>query len=125
MTVIVKLTGKRADLLADAAITNMAKIKDKIKRITVENGLEFAAHEAITEALAADIYFAHPYASWVRGINENTIGLIRQYFPKGTDLNEVTDEQVQFVMDRLCKSSDDLGHVAGVFKGDIVSIVSG
>jgi IS30 family transposase len=100
-TVIVKLTGKRADLLADAAITSMAKIKDKVKTITLDNGLEFAAHEAITEGLDADIYFAHPYASWERGINENTNGLIRQYFPKGTDFNEVTDEQVQFVMDRL------------------------
>ncbi len=69
--------------------------------ITVETGLEFAAHEAITEALAADIYYAHPYASWERGINENTNGLIRQYFPKGAVFNVVTDEQVQFVMDRL------------------------
>jgi IS30 family transposase len=48
-----------------------------------------------------EIYFAHPYSSWERGINENTNGLIRQYFPKGTDFTLVTDEQVQYVMDQL------------------------
>ena len=45
--------------------------------------------------------FTHPYAAWERGSNENTNGLIRQYFPKMTEFNEVTDEQLQFVMDRL------------------------
>ncbi len=79
----------------------MAHLKGKIKTITFDNGLEFAGHEVIAKGLSADIYFAHPYASWERGINENTNGLIRQYFPKGTDFNKVTDEQVRFVMDRL------------------------
>ncbi|MCU7914076.1 MAG: IS30 family transposase, partial [Candidatus Thiodiazotropha sp. (ex Lucinoma aequizonata)] len=49
----------------------------------------------------ADIYFAHPYCSWERGINENSNGLIRQYFPKRTDFNKVSDEQIEQVMDRL------------------------
>lgn len=100
-TVIVRLTGKRADLLADAAVIHLKHIKDKVKTITFDNGLEFAKHEDIAKGLETDIYFAHPYASWERGINENTNGLIRQYFPKGTNFNKVTDEQVQFVMDRL------------------------
>ena len=100
-TVIVRLTGKRADLLAAAAIEHLASLKARIKTITLDNGLEFSGHEDIAKGLEADIYFAHPYASWERGINENTNGLIRQYFPKGTDLSKVTDEQVQFVMDRL------------------------
>lgn len=100
-TVIVRLTGKRADLLADAAVAHMAHLKDKVKTITFDNGLEFAKHEEIAKGLEAEVYFAHPYASWERGINENTNGLIRQYFPKGTDFSKVTDEQVQFVMDRL------------------------
>ena len=100
-TVIVRLTGKKADLLADAAVAHMAHLTDKVKTITFDNGLEFAGHEEIAKGLETDIYFAHPYASWERAINENTNGLIRQYFPKGTDLSKVTDEQVQFVMDRL------------------------
>ena len=51
--------------------------------------------------MESDIYFAHPYASWERGINENTNGLIRQYSRKDTNFNGVTDDEVQFVMDRL------------------------
>ena len=100
-TVIVRLTGKRSDLLAQAAINGMRHLKHNVKTITLDNGLEFAGHEEIAASLEADIYFAHPYASWERGINENTNGLIRQYFPKGTDFNEVTDEEISHVMDRL------------------------
>ncbi|GAB2901019.1 hypothetical protein GCM10027180_33900 [Microbulbifer echini] len=100
-TVIVRLTGKRSDLLAEAAVSNKVSFKDKIKTITFDNGLELAGHETIAEGLEADIYFAHPYSSWERGINENTNGLIRQYFPKDAGFNKVTDEQVQFTMDRL------------------------
>jgi transposase, IS30 family len=116
-TVIVRLTGKRADLLAEAAVKHMAELSSKVKTITFDNGLEFAAHTTIAKGLTADIYFAHPYASWERGINENTNGLIRQYFPKGTDFNQVTDSEVQWVMDRLnnrprktrgCRSPNEL-----------------
>ncbi|MBU2708434.1 IS30 family transposase [Zooshikella marina] len=100
-TVIRRLTGKRADLLAEEAVKAMAEMKEKVKTITFDNGLEFSAHELIGEGLEADIYFANPYASWERGTNENTNGLIRQYFPKDTDFNKVSDEDIQFVMDRL------------------------
>lgn len=100
-TVIVRLTGKRADLLTEAAVQGLQHLKDRVKTITLDNGLEFARHETIAEGLGADIYFAHPYASWERGINENTNGLIRQYFPKGTDFNQVTDAQIEHVMSRL------------------------
>jgi IS30 family transposase len=126
-TVIVRLTGKHADLLAEAAVIHMQDIKAKIKTITFDNGLEFSEHERISKGLEADIYFAHPYASWERGINENTNGLIRQYFPKGTDFNDVTDKQVEHVMDRLnnrprqtrgCQSPNEL------FKGLQVDLLA-
>lgn len=118
-TVIVRLTGKHADLLAEAAIRTLTPLADRIKTITLDNGLEFAEHERIAKALDADVYFAHPYASWERGINENTNGLIRQYFPKGTDFNEVSDDEIDWLMSRLndrprktrgCQSPNELFH---------------
>jgi IS30 family transposase len=116
-TVIVRLTGKHADLLARAAVKEMKHLQSKVKTITFDNGLEFAHHEEIGKGLNANIYFAHPYASWERGTNENTNGLIRQYFPKDTDFTQVTDDQVRWVMDRLndrprktrgCRSPNEL-----------------
>jgi IS30 family transposase len=76
-------------------------MSSKIHTITYDNGLEFAEHGRMAKALDADIYFAHPYSSWERGINENTNGLTRQYFPKGTDFNKITNSQIEFVMNRL------------------------
>jgi len=100
-TVITRLTGKRADLLARAAVKVMKPMKEQFHTLTLDNGLEFAQHEQIAKQLQVKIYFAHPYASWERGINENTNGLIRQYFPKGTDFNQVSDDDIAHVMERL------------------------
>jgi transposase, IS30 family len=55
----------------------------------------------ITLALDADGYFAHPYHSWERGLNENMNGLVRQYLPKGKSFDELTDQDVQHIMDKL------------------------
>ena len=99
-TIIVPLAGKNAEQLKEAVIEVLKPFKERVLTLTY-NGKEFAQHEQMAKALEADVYFAHPYASWERGINENTNGLIRQYFPKGTDLRNVTTEQAQWVMDRL------------------------
>ena len=64
-------------------------------------GRAFSDHAGIAQDLDAQIYFAHPYASWERGVNENTNGLIRQFFPKDQDLRGVTDQQFTTVMDTL------------------------
>ena len=69
--------------------------------MTFDNGKEFAGHEIMAEKLKMAVYFAHPYHSWERGLNENTNGLLRQYFPKGNYFEEVTEAQVQTVVDRL------------------------
>ena len=59
----------------------------QVHTLTYDNGKEFAYHMEIAKVLKADGYFAHPYHSWERGLNENTNGLIRQYLSKGTDFN--------------------------------------
>ena len=57
-------------------------VPDKVKTLTFDNGSEFIEHEKIVKSLNAKTFFAHPYSSWERGINENTNGLLRQFFPK-------------------------------------------
>ncbi len=79
----------------------LAPHKERVQTITYDNGLEFSAHELINEGLNCQSYFAKPYHSWERGLNENTNGLIRQYFPKGSDLRHVSQEELAFVMNRL------------------------
>ena len=75
--------------------------KDKCHTITFDNGKEFAEHEKMAAKLKADIYFANPYHSWKRGLNENSNGLLRQYFPKGMELTNITEEQVQEAVERI------------------------
>nr|VFJ98800.1 MAG: hypothetical protein BECKH772B_GA0070898_101437 [Candidatus Kentron sp. H] len=69
--------------------------------LTSDNGKEFARHQSIAQALNADFYFPHPHASWERGFDENTNGLIREYFPKGYDFTSITHQDFQTVMDKL------------------------
>ena len=74
---------------------------DRRHTLTLDNGKEFAEHEKITAELQTAIYFAHPYHSWERGLNENSNGLLRQYFPKGMELVNITDEQVLAAVEKL------------------------
>ena len=76
-------------------------VKDKVLTITSDNGIEFTRHERIALSLNADFFFADPYSSWQRGTVENTNGLVRQYIPKRSDFNIVSDQAVRLVADRL------------------------
>ncbi len=96
-----KLNGKNAKELAIEAINILKGIKDLIHTITGDNGKEFAMHETISKQLGVGFFFAHPYHSWERGANENTNGLIRQYVPKGTDFQDVTQEYLHYVQHKL------------------------
>ena len=69
--------------------------------ITLDNGSEFALHQEFAAALGADVYFAKPHSPWQRGLNENTNGLLRQYFPKGSCMRDLSPEAVQHAVDRL------------------------
>jgi len=92
---------KNANLVAQAVIDRLLPFTGRVFTITVDNGKEFAFHKTITEKLGATIYFAHPYRSWERGLNENTNGLIRQYFPKKHDFKTITKNDVVAVENRL------------------------
>src|SRR5205085_41507 len=93
------VTRNTAELVAHALTTQLAPLT--VKTITSDNGREFAHHQQIARGLAADFFFAHPYASWERGLNENTNGLVRQYFPKKSDFAPITNAQLDHVMQRL------------------------
>lgn len=84
-----------------AILGAMGEHRDKVLTTTYDNGKEFAFHKLIGEILGAEAYFAHPYHSWERGLNENTNGLLRQYFPKGTDFAKITTDQVAQVVSKL------------------------
>ncbi|MBL0010849.1 MAG: IS30 family transposase [Nitrosomonas sp.] len=98
---IAQVPGKHARSVTAAVTRLLRPHKGKCYTMTFDNGKEFAEHETIAAELDADVYFAHPYHSWERGLNENSNGLLRQYFPKGMELVEVTQEQVQWAVDRL------------------------
>lgn len=96
-----KLTTKAAAEMKDNCIEVLGPLAAKVHTITVDNGKEFCDHELIAAGLQARIYFAHPYASWERGLVENTNGLIRQYFPKKFDFAKFTAQELQQVEDKL------------------------
>lgn len=100
-TVIRSVVRKTAKAVRDAVVDGLTPYIDWVHTITYDNGREFADHEGMASDLDACIYFAHPYASWERGLNENTNGLIRQYFPKDRDLTTVTEREIEKAMVKL------------------------
>lgn len=101
LTLLRKLETKGALEVKRNCIELLSPCAEQVHTITVDNGKEFCEHNAIAHALQTRIYFAHPYASWERGLNENTNGLIRQYFPKKYDFAKISHEEVQHVAARL------------------------
>jgi len=101
LTRLRKLATKGAAEMKDNSIELLGPLAAKVHTITVDNGKEFCDHELIAAGLQARIYFAHPYASWERGLVENTNGLIRQYFPKKFDFAKFSDKELQQVEDKL------------------------
>jgi IS30 family transposase len=101
LTRLEKVTRKTDEAVRRATVRALKALSDKVHTITSDNGKEFSSHEAIAAHLNASFYFAHPYRSWERGTNENTNGLVRQYFPKGTDFSKITQREVKEVERRL------------------------
>jgi IS30 family transposase len=96
-----KVDRKTAQAVGDAVIELLNSLPARVRTITSDNGREFADHERIARELRTDVYFAHPYSSWERATNENLNDLVRQYFPKKFNFAKITDEDVEFVMERL------------------------
>lgn len=84
-----------------ATIELLKPYRSVLYTLTADNGKEFACHEQLTAELGAAVYFARPYHSWERGLNENTNGLLRQYWPKRTDFKKVTEKEVTGVVTQL------------------------
>jgi len=97
-TLLHKVERRSSQNVSDATKQLLAPHKDKVLTITADNGKEFSGHRAISMSLDADFYFAHAYSSWERGLNENTNGLVRQYFPKKSSFAAISAEDINLVM---------------------------
>jgi len=100
-TLLGKVARRTAQAVQNQIHRLLLPVADKVHTLTSDHGKEFASHEQIAEMLQLEYYFAHPYAAWERGTNENTNGLLRQYFPKKQDLRVVSNKQIEQAMHRL------------------------
>lgn len=95
LVLITKLKTRASYSTTNAVTNRFSKLPKKIKHtLTLDNGVENHRWEEIERNTGLSVYFAHPYHSWERGTNENTNGLIREYFPKKTDFTQVSDEEI-------------------------------
>ena len=99
--ILIKAKNKTAEIVSEATIASLKRFSNRVLTITGDNGSEFAYHEKISKELNIDFYFAHPYSSWERGLNENTNGLVRQYLKKGSDFSAIDDESLAIIVDKL------------------------
>jgi IS30 family transposase len=97
LTKLVLLPRRTADEVGRALMDSLNSIKEFVHTLTADNGKEFAGHVTVAKALEAEFYFAKPYHSWERGLNEHTNGLVRQYFPKAMRFDEITEEMLMEV----------------------------
>jgi len=100
-TLLAKVERKTAQAVQQAIVRLLRPFKAAAVTLTLDNGREFARHQLMTQHLQMPVYFAHPYAAWERGTNENTNGLLRQYLPKGSSLADVNEADLARIMHRL------------------------
>ena len=96
----------RAELLTSLTLKHFRSIpRSKRRTFTLDNGSEFSDWERLEKGSGAIVYFAYPYHFWERGANENTNGLLRQYFPKSMDFNLITPEELRHAVRRTERPS--------------------
>lgn len=98
-TLAARLESKNAKETSEAIVETLDGIR--ARTLTLDNGKEFASHEKVSGSLGVDVYFAHPYCPHERGLSENTNRLLRQYFPKKTDLRKVSDNELKLAVSEL------------------------
>ena len=96
-----RVDNKTAQQVSEAMIELLKPVRLQVKTITSDNGKEFAQHKKVKQKLFSSFFFADAYASWQRGTNENTNGLIREYLPKGCDFRQVSDDEMQDIENKL------------------------
>ncbi len=97
-----KIDDRRASTVARRKIEQFSLVPKRWRRtLTLDNGKEFAAFKTVEQATGLSVFFADAYCAWQRGTNENTNGLLRRYFPKGTDFSLISDDQLAFVVHAL------------------------
>lgn len=97
LTKLLKVSRKTSLDVTNALLQKLGPLSEFVLTITADNGKEFADHESVSLNLGAEFYFAKPYHSWERGLNEHTNGLVRQYFPKSMAFDEITQDQIEEV----------------------------
>ena len=101
-TILVPIKNREAEIVAKAFAKEVKKLPKQMRlTLTYDQGREMARHKLFTDVTGVKVYFAHPASPWERGTNENTNGLIRQFFPKGTDFRRVSRYEVKKVQDLL------------------------
>jgi IS30 family transposase len=97
-----KMEDRKGDAFNAGTVKAFEKIPRKYKKsFTVDRGVEFYAHRKLAEDTGMKVYFCDPYHPWQRGTNENTNGLLRQYFPKGSSFGDISQDSLQFVVDLI------------------------
>jgi IS30 family transposase len=97
-----KLTDKKALTMTAQSIALFRRMPRRFRRtLTLDNGKEFSRFKEIEAKTGLSVYFADPYAAWQRGTNENTNGLLRYYFPRGTDFSSISEKEIALVVKRL------------------------
>ena len=94
-TVLAQLDGRDMHAVTDGLSREMARLPEHVQRsLTWDRGMELTNHQAVTANTGLPIYFADPHSPWQRGTHENTNRLLRQYFPKGVSMKELTQDEL-------------------------------
>jgi IS30 family transposase len=101
-TVLVQLNGRDMDTVTKGISRTMIRLPEELRKsLTWDRGMELADHKTVTANTGLDVYFADPRSPWQRGTNENTNRLLRQYFPKGTNMASLTQDDLDAVAAKL------------------------